>query len=129
MQLSATHVDGLRFVVTAEQHALLVDAPESEGGTGTGMNSRQLFAASEAACILSFVANSLQLRGLPMRKLSLEMDYEQAKRPQRISQLDMRILVDPPVPEEMHRAILAVAERSILPNTLRHPPDVYVSLA
>jgi len=129
MQLSAQHVDGLRFVVTAEQHSLLVDAAESEGGTATGMNSRQLFAASIAACVLSFVANSLELRGLPIRDLSLEMDYEEAQRPQRISRLDMRIHVDPPVPEEMRRAILAVAERSILPNTLRRLPDLFVSLA
>ena len=58
MKLTVQHVDGLRFLVTAGKHAVVVDAPSEEGGTDTAMNSPQLFAAAVAACALSFVANS-----------------------------------------------------------------------
>ncbi len=58
----AQQVDGLRSLVTVENHAVAVDPPPEEGGTGTGMSAPQLFAAAMAGCIVGFIANSCRLR-------------------------------------------------------------------
>jgi uncharacterized OsmC-like protein len=128
MRIQAEHIDGLRFLIGAGKHSLLVDASEADGGTNSAMDSRQLFVSSVAACVLSFVVNSLRLRGFPLQELRLDLDYEEARRPQRISRLDIRLHAEPEIPAELQRAILAVAERSIVPNTLRHPPEMRVAL-
>ncbi len=128
MKLTVQHVDGLRFLVTAGEHTVVVDAPPEEGGAGTSMSSPQLFAASVAACALSFVVNSCRLHGLPVDRVSLEMDYDEAQRPRRISRMDIRIHIEPEVPAQRCRALLGVAKHSTVANTLASPPEIRITL-
>ena len=128
MKLTVQHVDGLRFLVTAGKHAVVMDAPSEEGGTDTAMSSPQLFAAAVAACALSFVANSCRLHGLPLEHLSLEMDYEESPRPRRLSRMDIRIHIEPEVDAQRRRALLSVASHSTVANTLARPPEIHITL-
>jgi uncharacterized OsmC-like protein len=127
MKLTVQHVDGLRFLATTANQAVLVDAPPDEGGLGTAMSSPELFAASVACCALSFVTNSCRLHGLPVHHLSLEMTCEEAQRPQRISRMDMRIHIDPPPPPARLRGLLGVAKHSTVANTMAHPPEIRIT--
>jgi uncharacterized OsmC-like protein len=127
-ELTVQHVDGLRFLASTNSQAVIVDAPPDEGGLGTAMSSPQLLAASLGSCALSFVANSCRLHGLPLEHLSLEMMYEEAQRPQRISRIAMRIHIEPPLPPERRRAVLGVANHSTVANTLAHPPEIHITL-
>jgi len=60
--------------------------------------------------------------------LSLEMDYEELQRPRRISRMDIRIHIEPEVPEQRRRGLLGVARHSTVANTLTHPPEVHIML-
>ncbi|RLC87356.1 MAG: hypothetical protein DRI79_08765 [Chloroflexi bacterium] len=126
MKLTVQHVDGLRFLVTVGEHAVVVDAAPEDGGGGTSTSAPQLFAAALGACILEFVANSCRLRGVPFEHLSLELEYEEVKRPRRIGEVRATIHIEPEPDEATKRRLLGVARHVTLMNTLARPPEVAI---
>ena len=129
MRLTVQHVDGLRFLATAEGHAVVVDAAPEDGGAGTALSAPPLFAAAVGACILEFVANSCRLRGIPFERLSLEMDFEEQARPRRVGVLEVTIHIEPEPPEDVRRRLIGVARHATLVNTLVRPPDMVIQFA
>jgi uncharacterized OsmC-like protein len=129
VRLTVQHVDGLRFLATADSHAVVVDAAPEDGGTGTALSAPRLFAAAVGACILEFVANSCRLRGIPFERLSLEMDFEEQARPRRVGVLEVTIHIEPEPPEDVRRRLIGVARHATLVNTLVRPPDMVVQFA
>ena len=129
MRLTVQHVDGLRFLATAEGHAVVVDAAPEDGGSGTALSAPRLFAAAVGACILEFVTNSCRLRGIPFERLSLEMDFEEQARPRRVGVLEVTIHIEPEPPEDVRRRLIGVARHATLVNTLVRPPDMVIQFA
>jgi uncharacterized OsmC-like protein len=126
VRLTVQHVDGLRFLATAEGHAVVVDAAPEDGGAGTALSAPRLFAAAVGACILEFVTNSCRLRGIPFERLSLEMDFEEQARPRRVGVLEVTIHIEPESPEDVRRRLIGVARHATLVNTLVRPPEVTI---
>jgi uncharacterized OsmC-like protein len=126
MKLTIQHVDGLRFVATADGHAVVVDAAISDGGGGTALSAPQLFVAAVGACMLEFVANSGRLHGLPVERLSLEMASTEETGPRRIGAIEATIHIEPELPEDVKRRLIGVASHATLVNTLRRPPEVII---
>ena len=124
MELTVQHVDGMRFLATADGHAVVVDAAPEDGGGGTAMSAPQLFVAATGACILEFVLNSCRLRGIPVERLSVEMAYQEVPRPRRIGALAAAIHLEPDPPDEVKRRLVGVARHATLANTLARPPGV-----
>jgi uncharacterized OsmC-like protein len=129
VRLTVQHVDGLRFLATAEGHAVVVDAAPEDGGAGTALSAPRLFAAAVGACILEFVTNSCRLRGIPFERLSLEMDFEEQARPRRVGVLEVTIHIEPEPPEDVRRRLIGVARHATLVNTLVRPPDMVIQFA
>ena len=95
MKLTVQHVDGMRFLATADGHTVVVDAAPEDGGGGTSMSAPQLFVAALGTCILEFVANSCCLRGIPVERLNVEMTYEEIPRRRRVGALEAKLHVEP----------------------------------
>ncbi len=129
MRLTVQHVDGLRFLATVGEHAVVVDAAPEDGGAGTALSAPQLFAAAVGACMLEFVANSCRLRGIPFEWLSLEIECEELERPRRIGAIEAMIHIEPEPPEDVKRRLIGVARHATLVNTLVRPPDVAIRFA
>ena len=129
MRLTVQHVDGLRFLATVGEHAVVVDAAPEDGGAGTALSAPQLFAAAVGACMLEFVANSCRLRGIPFERLSLEIECEELERPRRIGAIEAMIHIEPEPPEDVKRRLIGVARHATLVNTLVRPPDVAIRFA
>jgi uncharacterized OsmC-like protein len=129
VRLTVQHVDGLRFLATAEGHVVVVDAAPEDGGAGTALSAPRLFAAAVGACILEFVTNSCRLRGIPFECLSLEMDFEEQARPRRVGVLEVTIHIEPEPPEDVRRRLIGVARHATLVNTLVRPPDMVIQFA
>ncbi len=124
MKLTVQHVDGMRFLATANGHTAVVDAAPEDGGGGTALSAPQLFVAAMGACILEFVLNSCRLRGVQVQWLSVEMVHEEAPRPRRIGALEATIHIEPDPPEAVKRRLIGVARHATLVNTLVQPPEV-----
>jgi uncharacterized OsmC-like protein len=126
MRLTVQHVDGLRFLATAEGHTVVLDAAPEDGGVGSALSAPQLFAAAVGACILEFVANSCRLRGIPFERLSLEMSCEEQARPRRIGAMEATVHIEPELPEDVKQRLIGVARHATLVNTLVRSPEVVI---
>lgn len=129
MKSVVQHIDGLRFLATVGEHAVVVDAAPQDGGAGTAPSAPQLLVAATGACILEFVANSCRLHGFPLERLSLEVLGGEETTPRRIGALQVTIHIEPEPPEEVKRRLLGVASHATLINTLRRSPEVTIRLA
>jgi uncharacterized OsmC-like protein len=129
MNLTVKHVDGMRFLGSTNEHAIVVDASPEDGGGGTALSAPQLFVAALGACILEFVANSCRLRDVPVERLSVEIEYEETPKPRRVGTLEVKICIEPDPPEEVKRRLMGVARHATLVNTLERPPKVDISFA
>jgi len=129
VRLTVQHVDGLRFLATVGEHAVVVDAAPEDGGGGTAMSAPQLFAAALGACICEFVVNSCRLRDVPFERLSLELEYEELERPRRVGEVRATLHIEPEPPEDVKRRLIGVARHATLVNTLVRPPEVVVRFA
>jgi uncharacterized OsmC-like protein len=129
MRLTVQHVDGLRFLATAEGYTVVLDAAPEDGGAGTALSAPELFAAAVGACVLEFVANSCRLRGIPFERLSLEMACEEQVRPRRIGAMEATVHIEPELPEDVKRRLIGVARHATLINTLVHPMEIVIRFA
>lgn len=129
MNMTVQHIDGMRFLATANGHTVVVDGAPEDGGGGTAMSAPQLFVAALGACILEFVANSCRLRKIPIEELTVELAYEEVPKPRRVDSLQVAIHMTPDPGEEVRQRLLGVARRATLINTLAHPPNVDIRFA
>jgi uncharacterized OsmC-like protein len=126
MKLVVQHIDGLRFLATVAEHAVLVDAVPQDGGAGTAPSAPQLFVAAVGAGILEFVVNSCRLHGLPVERLSLEIAGKEETGPRRIGAVEATIHIEPELAEDVKRRLVGVASHATLVNTLLRPPEVTI---
>jgi len=126
MKLTIQHIDDLRFLATAGEHAVVFDAAPEDGGGGTTMSAPQMFTAAIGACILEFVANSCRLREIPFQRLTLELEYEELELPRRVGPLQVALHIEPEPPDDVKRRLIGVARHATLVNTLRHPSEVTI---
>ena len=129
MELTVHHVDGMRFLATADSHSVVVDAAPEDGGGGTAISAPQLFVAALGACILEFVLNSCRLRDVPVERLSLALTYEEIPGPRRLDSLQVRLQIEPEPPDEVRRRIIGVARHATLANTLVRPLEIQIEFA
>jgi len=129
MNLTVQHIDGMRFLATADGHTVVLDAAPQDGGGGTALSAPQLFAAAIGGCILEFVANSCRLRDVPVERLSVEVAYEEVPKPRRVGTLEVAIRIEPEPSEEVRQRLLGVARHATLINTLARPPEVEIRFA
>jgi uncharacterized OsmC-like protein len=129
MKLTVQHVDGLRFLATVDEHAVVVDAKPEDGGGGTALSAPQLFAAALGACMLEFVVNSCRLREISFDRLSLALECEELGRPHRVGDVTATIHTEPELPGDVKRRLIGVARHATLVNTLVRPPEVVIRFA
>jgi uncharacterized OsmC-like protein len=126
VKLAVQYVDGMRFLATAGGHTVVVDAAPEDGGGGTAMSAPQLFVAAMGACMLEFVKNSCRLREIPCERLSLELEYEELRRPRRVGPVEVTLHIEPEPPDDVKRRLIGVAQHVTLINTLQRPPEVNI---
>jgi uncharacterized OsmC-like protein len=129
MQITVQHVDGMRFLSTEGAHTVVVDAAPEHGGGGTAMSAPQLFVAALGACILEFVVNSCRLRGVPVQRLTVEMECEEVSGPRRMGVVPAAVSLEPEPPDDVKRRVIGVARHATLVNTLVLPPEVEIHFA
>ncbi len=129
MKIVVQHVEALRFQATVGEHIVSIDAAPEDSGTGAAPSAPQLFATAVGACMLEFVANSCRLHGVPLERLSLEIEYTEQAQPRRVGALEATLHIEPQPPEDVRRRLIGVARHATLVNTLARPPEVDIRFA
>ncbi|MBW3609202.1 MAG: OsmC family protein [Actinobacteria bacterium] len=89
---------GLAAVVTARDHELIADEPETYGGADQGMMPTELFFAGLASCFCLAVAHVAAKRDIELPGLRVSVDAERVGRRLRAAVVDVRSVVLDPDP-------------------------------
>jgi len=127
--ITAEHLDGDRFAISARQHRFTVDQPVADGGDDTAPTPTELFIASLVGCVAFYARRYLARHNLPTTGLRVTGDYEFGSRPARVSDIRVQITLPEGIPDDARDPLLAVASRCTVHNSLASPPTVTVGLA
>ncbi|WAZ26647.1 OsmC family protein [Streptomyces cinnabarinus] len=128
-RLEVVHVEGDAYTVDVRGHRLQVDQPVEAGGTDTAPTPTELFAASLATCVAFYAGRYLHRHNLPRAGLRVRTEFTMATdRPARVAALRLLVVPPPELPEQRRAALLAVASRCTVHNTLHEPPEIDIEL-
>jgi uncharacterized OsmC-like protein len=116
---------GMRAVVEAGEFDIVVDEPESVGGTNTGPQPTDLLLASVASCLTLALAHVARRRGVELTGLRVQAvgTYDGPKF------VRISVTITSTTAAEVVEALIPQAERiCYVSNTLRHCPELRVSL-
>jgi uncharacterized OsmC-like protein len=126
--VSASHVGGDAYAITARGHSVLVDQPVADGGQDTAATPVELLVASLASCVAFYAGRYLTRHGLDRAGLAVTADFTMASdRPARVASVRLQVSA-PGLPEQRRDALLAVASHCTVHNTLRQEPSVSIEL-
>lgn len=115
---------GLRAVVQAGGFELIVDEPESAGGTNTGPQPTDLLLASVASCFTLAIAYSAGKRGVEVA--GLDVDVTGTYDGPRFSRIRIAVRAERPTGDEL-TVLLSAAERvCYVTATLRLAPEIEI---
>lgn len=119
------HTDGDRAEILIGHHVLVTDQPLDSGGGDTGPTPTEMFVASLAACAEFYVQRFLRrhvdsLDGLAVRASARMSD----DRPARVTRVDIAVQLPHGTPPELKNGALRAADRCVVRESLRHPPEV-----
>lgn len=89
-----------------------------------GHRAVELMLLSAAACLNYFLVEYAKARNLPLTSIRVVCDGEPAKRPERLSRIVSRVVIEGNISDEERRKMLTVCERACkVMNTLRYKPE------
>jgi uncharacterized OsmC-like protein len=112
---------GMKSSVQAGDFEIVVDEPESAGGTDSGPQPTDLFLASIASCFTLSMAHAAKKRGIELPGLRIRVvgTYEGLK----FTRVDLRIVAD--APSSVLEDLLPEAQRvCYVTNTLRQATEL-----
>lgn len=122
------HKGGDLFEIGIRQHLVRVDQPTDAGGSDRAPTPTELFVASVASCVAFYVRRFLSRHDLPVEGLSVSAAFAMAGRPARVSEITVAIDLPQGVPTERLPALVAVASRCTVHNSLETPPQVHIDV-
>lgn len=126
--MTARHLDGDRFAVEIRGHTITVDQPTEAGGQDTAPTPTELFIAGLASCVAFYARRYLVRHGLSTEGLGVTTEYVVGGRPNRVTDITVRITPPDGLPAERRDAFLAVASHCTVHNTLHDAPAVAISI-
>jgi putative redox protein len=108
-KITTVYKGDMLFESKIGNHSLVIDVPDSMGGTDRGPTPPQIFIASLGSCIAAFVANYCNNVGLDTTGMSVDVSFEKVEDPTRL----VNVVVDVNLPNAdtkgREKAILRVA--------------------
>ncbi len=90
-------------------HSMVIDVPDSMGGSDRGPTPPQVFIASLGSCIGAFVANYCNNVGIDTTDLSVDVSFEKVEDPTRLTNVKVEVNVPNGKIKGREKALLRVA--------------------
>ena len=116
--ITTHHKGDMLFETQLGKHALLVDVPDSMGGSDRGPTPPEVFVASLGACVAALVANYCNKANLDTEGLTVDVDYEKASDPTRLVDLKVKVNVPNADVSGRQKAIERVAHHCPVHQTI-----------
>ncbi len=128
MRLKVIHEEGARLRAECRGHAIVIDQPESNGGSDAGMTPPELMAASLAGCIGFYVARYCEQAGIDPAGLEVGCDWSVGGEPRHVERFEVKVWL-PHCPDKRRKAVERVAAGCLIHHTLCGQASVDISLA
>lgn len=115
---------GLRALMNAGGYELIVDEPESVGGTDQGPQPTDLLLASVASCFTLAIAYSAAKRDIELS--GLDVDVTGYYDGPRFCRLRLEVRAKQPAGTELARLVSAAERVCYVTNTLRRSPEIEI---
>jgi uncharacterized OsmC-like protein len=104
----------------AGKHALTIDRPEQESGSGLGFSGAELLLLAVGACYANDLQQAAADRGIELHGVWVVCECDWAGEPQRAENLSLSVRVEAQAPEQEILALVEQVDRSSrVHNTLR----------
>lgn len=127
--MKVTFDRGKIFRAHVRGHEIAVDQPLDNNGEDTAPTPTELLVAALGTCVGLYANSFLRRHEVDTSGLSLEVIWEKATNPDRISAFSIKLHVPAGVPEKLRLPLLRVAKSCYVHNTMANHPAVEVELA
>jgi len=118
---------GLEVDVRVRGHVVTSDMSPQDGGLDAGPSPAELMASSLGACVTMMVQRYCETHGYE-GETEICLTLELADDPKRVSSIVIDVELPSSVPDEKKDAVRRVAEKCLVHETLRHPPEVDIDI-
>ncbi len=119
---------GTCFTAATRGHEVVTDLAPEKGGRDQGMTPPELLVSSFGTCVGVYVTQYLKQVGIDPTGTTIDVTYETAEQPLRISCLCAKVHVPVGIPEQRMEAVRKVAEKCLIHQTLCFKPDVTIEI-
>ena len=118
---------GFEVDVRVRGHAVTSDMSRQDGGVDAGPSPAELFAASLGACVAMMVQRYCERHGYD-GETCVYLTPELADDPKRVGSIVLDVEAPEGVPEDKKEVLRRVAEKCLVHETLRTPPEVDIDI-
>jgi len=108
-KITTVYKGDMLFESKIGNHSLIIDVPDSMGGTDRGPTPPQVFVASLGSCIAAFVAHYCNNVGLDTTDMSVDVSFEKVEDPTRLTDVVVDVNLPNADTKGREKAILRVA--------------------
>lgn len=126
--VNVNHKDGLVFDLRVRNRRAQCDMAPEDGGRGAGFTPAELFAGALGTCIAMAAQRVCDTLGSEGGDVAVSLAFEFMGNPRRIGAIVVDVEVPPHISEEQEQEIRRAAERAVIQQTLRNPPEVDVDI-
>jgi len=120
--------EDMLFETQLGKHRVLIDVPSSMGGQDRGPTPPEFFVASLGSCVAALVANYCNSANLDTTGLSVDVTFDKVEDPSRLENVKVVINLPSAGVNGRKKAILRVAERCPVHETICSMEGVEISL-
>jgi len=122
------YVGGMKFVVHHRDLELVTDQPADQGGENTALTPAEIFIASLGACVGVYIVAFARRHDIAVEGLRIEVGYDVVEGPRRAGRVGLQVKLPQPVSPADRAALQRAAETCFVHNSLRHPPQVEITV-
>ena len=127
-KISTIHKGDMLFETKLGKHTVRIDVPPSMGGSDRGPTPPEFFVASLGSCVAALVPNYCNSAGIATDDLAVDVTFDKAEDPTRLTNVNVLIHLPNGNVNGREKAILRVAERCPVHETICTMDKVNISL-
>jgi putative redox protein len=127
MHVTVTQMESGRLEIDAGGCRLVVDR-DGPGGEKQGFRPVELLLAALGACTAGTTISFAEGQGMNLSGVRVELDCELSSRPERISNITMKVEIPGDLDSATRDQLFRVAKHCKIHNTLHREPEVNVKL-
>lgn len=127
--MKINQIKGNKFSIEVRNHKINLDMHKDDGGEDTGMNPIELMVGALGACIGMTINIYCAMKKIPSEGIAVNAVPTLASDPKRIKNITIDITLPEGFPEDRKEAILKVAHKCPVYNTLKDLPEIDIDIA